>query len=56
MFDYKDSAGTFERVKELSSGVGTKWIDFELFDGIHEVFKNDEPIERMVNDLKYETR
>jgi len=52
MFDYKGAVESFERVKELCSEVGTDWIDFELFDGKHEVFKNDEPIENMIKDLK----
>jgi len=51
MFDYRDSVESFERVKSLCEKVGTDWIDFELFDGIHEVFKNDEPIKNMIDDL-----
>ncbi|MEE0944567.1 MAG: hypothetical protein UIM24_03850 [Clostridia bacterium] len=52
LFDYKYSQESFERLKELCSEVGTNWVEFAVFDGTHEFFRNDEPIEKLVNDIK----
>lgn len=52
LFDYKESLASFERIKELAHDVGTDWIDLIVFDGKHEFYKEDAPIERLVNDLK----
>lgn len=52
LFNYKYAEVSFERVKELCADVGTDWVDFEVFEGTHEFFYDDMPIERLVNDLK----
>ena len=52
LFDYKKSEESFKRVKELCSDVGTNWADFAVFEGTHELFKYDEPIEKLVKDIK----
>lgn len=52
LFDCKYSRESFERIKELCSDVGTDWVDFAVFEGVHEMFKNDEPIQRLAEDIK----
>ena len=52
LFDYKKSEESFERVKELCADVSMDWVDFAVFEGTHEFFYDDMPIERLVNDLK----
>lgn len=51
LFDYKGGLKSFERVKELCSEVGTDWVNLVVFDGVHEFCKDDEPIEKLVNEL-----
>jgi len=52
LFDWHDSADSFERVKQLADGVGTDWIGLELFEGVHEYPENDDAIERMLACLR----
>lgn len=51
LFDYKYSVASFERLKEMCSDVGTDWVTFDIFDGTHEFFKYDEPIQKLAEDL-----
>ncbi len=51
-FDYTGAISSFEKLKVLCKEVGTDWVDFNVFYGRHEFWKNDEPIQRLVNDLK----
>ena len=52
LFDYKEAIKSFDKLKLLCKNVGTDWVDFVVFDGIHEFCKDDTPIEKMVNELK----
>jgi len=52
LFNYKYGVESFERIKEMCKTVGNEWLTFELFNGTHEFFKNDEPIQRLINDIK----
>lgn len=51
LFDVNFGKAEFERLKEISSEVGTNWLDFIAFDGVHEFFEGDEPIKRLVEDI-----
>lgn len=51
LFDHKYSIESFERLKEMCKDVGTEWVNFDVFDGNHEFFKYDEPIEKLADDL-----
>ena len=52
LFDSQYSIESFERLKEMCQDVGTDWVDFIVFEGVHEFYKNDEPILRMVEELR----
>lgn len=52
LFDYKYAIESFEKLKGMCGKVGTEWLSFELFDGNHEFFKYDEPIQKLINDIK----
>jgi len=52
LFDYKEAIKSFDKLKELCKNVGTDWVNFVVFDGIHEFCKDDAPIEKLVNELK----
>lgn len=52
LFSCEHTKKSFDRLCEMSSKVGTDWIDLMIFEGVHEFCKDDAPIERLVNDLK----
>lgn len=52
LFDYKYGVESFEKIKEMCEKVGIEWLTFELFNGTHEFFKNDEPIQKLIYDIK----
>lgn len=53
LFDYKLTESSFASVIALAeeSGIPTDWLDLIIFDGVHEFYKDDQPIIRLVNDL-----
>ena len=51
LFKVEPARRSFERIKELSSGVGTDWVKFDAFEGIHEFVKTDDFIEDLIEDL-----
>ena len=51
LFNYKYGLESYERLKELSEKVGLDWVDFVLFDGAHEFWKEDVQVQKMINDL-----
>ena len=51
LFDSKYALSSLERVKKLSEKVGSEWIDLKVFDGVHELYKGDEHIERLIKDI-----
>lgn len=52
LFDCKYGQESFDRLKELCKNVGTEWLDTIVFDGGHEFCKDDEPIHKLVSELK----
>ncbi|MBQ4517505.1 MAG: hypothetical protein II997_02845 [Clostridia bacterium] len=52
LFDYQYSVESFEKLKTMCEKVGTEWVDFTVFDGTHEFCWDDEPIQKLVNDIK----
>lgn len=54
LFDYKYGMESFDKLKKMCDKVGTEWIDFKVFDGTHEFCWDDEPIQKLVNDIKTE--
>ena len=53
-FDYKYGVESFEKLKKLCKSVGTDWVNLKVFDGVHEFFKDDEEIQRLISDIKPE--
>jgi dienelactone hydrolase len=51
LFDVNGGIASFERLKWLCGGVGTDWVDFDVFEGKHEFFFDDEPIKRLVEEI-----
>ena len=52
VFDYQYGLESFERIKEMCADVGTDWIEMIVFDGTHEFCTDDEPIRKLVADIK----
>jgi dienelactone hydrolase len=51
LFDPNGGVTSFERLCDMCSEVGTDWVDFDIFEGKHEFFRDDAPIERLVADI-----
>ncbi len=54
LFKYQFGAESYQKLCEHCSEVGTDWVELIVFDGTHEFCKFDEPIERLIADLKAE--
>ena len=54
VFECKYGTESFERLKRMCADVGVEWVTFDVFDGVHEFFKYDEPIQRLIDDIKAE--
>ena len=52
LFDSKYSVESFEKARALSKEQGTEWIDLKVFDGVHELYKGEEHIERLIKEIK----
>ena len=52
LFDCKYGKDSFEKLKEMCGNVGCEWVEFIVFDGVHEFCMSDEPIESFVSELK----
>lgn len=54
LFDYEYTLRSYERIKTMcaGAGVGTNWLTFHDFDGMHEFCWDEEPLEKLVSDLK----
>lgn len=52
LFDYRNSIAAFDKLKRLCNKAGTEWVKFEVFGGTHEFFKDDEPIQKLVKEIK----
>ena len=51
LFHVEHARKSFERIKELSASVGTDWVEFDDFEGVHEFVKTDGFIDALINDL-----
>jgi len=51
-FSFKGGEKSYKRVLEICKNVGTDWLNFNVFDGTHELFKEDGPIEKFAEELK----
>ena len=52
LFDYKYGVESFDKVKAMCKNVGTEWVDLKVFSGIHEFCMDDEPIQKLVKEIK----
>ncbi len=52
LFNSDDSVESFEKLISLCGDIGTEWVKLDVFDGTHEFFKDDEPIRKLVRDIK----
>lgn len=54
LFNYKHGEESFEKLKSRakSKNIDTDWVSLVVFEGVHEFCKFDEPIERLINDIK----
>lgn len=51
LFDYKVSIKSFEKIKKYCKDVGTDWVEFLVFDGVHEFYKGDDHIEKFIKEV-----
>lgn len=51
LFDCRYAIESFETLKKRCHRVGTDWVDFAAFEGVHEFCNDDTPIKNLVNDL-----
>ena len=52
LFDYRYGIESFGKLEKLCEKVGTEWVEFKVFDGTHEFCLEDEPIEKLIADIK----
>lgn len=52
LFDAERGIKSFERLKKLCRNVGTDWVRLIVFEGTHEFCRDDEPIQKLIDDLK----
>lgn len=52
LFDYTGGVESFEKVQKLCIDVGTDWINLHIFEGEHEFCKDDDPIKKLIEDIK----
>ena len=52
LFDYRFAVESFEKIKEICGTDASDWLDFSVFDGIHEYLRDEILVERLVEDLK----
>lgn len=50
-FNSKLSRESFEKMKAYCQDVGADWLEFIMFDGVHEFYQRDIPIERLIKDI-----
>lgn len=43
---------SYEKLTDICSSVGTDWLNFIVFDGVHEFYKSDAPLEHLAEVLK----
>lgn len=52
LFSFDSGKAEFERLKNFCADVGTDWLDFIEFDGIHEFCSDTKPLEKLVSHLQ----
>lgn len=52
LFSVTTAEESFRKLRELCRDVGTDWLETIVFDGVHEFYKEDAPIIRLVQHLK----
>ena len=52
LFKVSGAIESFEKLKDICAKVGTEWVDFIPFKGNHEFYKEDEPIIKLIKDIK----
>ena len=50
-FNVEYGKNSYEKLKNLCQEVGTNWLDFIVFNGTHEFYKDDKPIKNLVDFL-----
>ena len=48
LFDYKVSREAFHRLEAISKEVGTDWVTYMEFEGIHEFCRDDAPLDELI--------
>lgn len=51
LFDVRSGKRSFERLQKLCADVGTDWVTFNTFDGVHEFALEDDSIKRVIGHL-----
>ena len=51
LFDVESGKKSFERLRELCADVGTDWVRFDTFDGVHEFALDDTSIKAVTEHL-----
>lgn len=51
LFDYQYGIKSFDKLKKMCESVGTEWVDFRVFSGTHEFCLDDEPIQKLIDDI-----
>lgn len=51
LFDYREAERSFARIESLCKETGTDWVELTVFEGAHELCRDDAPIARMIADL-----
>lgn len=54
LFPVSSAESSFQKLRKLCRDVGTDWLETIVFDGVHEFYKDDAPILRLVEQLKQE--
>ncbi|MBR2459691.1 MAG: hypothetical protein IKB34_00460 [Clostridia bacterium] len=51
LFDVSHGIRSYEKIKNLCKDVGLDWISFIAFDGTHEFYKDERPVEELMKHL-----
>lgn len=54
LFEYQKSMREYERILEICGGDTRDWLEFTLFDGDHEFYREDDHIKKMMDYLRKE--
>jgi len=50
-FDCNAGIRSFERLKEICKDIGTEWMELKVFEGKHEFYTEDDPIEKLIAEI-----